>query len=64
MGNWTTKTRWAYAEDRRLIELAALSQSLEEIAGDLKRTPKRVAEMAKRLGVSLKSESGRKAKGI
>jgi hypothetical protein len=62
MANWTTKTHWSYAEDRRLIELAALSQSLEEIAGELKRNPKRVAEMAKRLGASLKSDSGRKAK--
>jgi hypothetical protein len=62
MANWTTKTRWSYAEDRRLIELTALSQSLEEIAGDLKRTPKTVAERAKRLGVSLKSDSGQAKK--
>ena len=57
------KTRWSFAEDRRLIELAASSMSLKEIAAELKRSPKRVAQMARRLGVSLKSEAGLKAKG-
>jgi hypothetical protein len=57
------KTRWSFAEERRLIELAASSRSLKEIGAELKRTPERVAQMAKRLGVSLKSDAGLKAKG-
>jgi hypothetical protein len=37
------KTRWSYAEDRRLIQLAASSNSLEAIADEMSRSPKRVA---------------------
>jgi DNA-binding CsgD family transcriptional regulator len=57
------KARWSFAQDRRLIELAASSRSLKEIANELKRTPESVAQMAKRLGVSLKSDARLKAKG-
>ena len=32
-------TRWSYAEDRRLLEFAASSKSLEEIALLMKRSP-------------------------
>jgi hypothetical protein len=56
------RTRWSFAEDRRLIQLAASLKSLEAVAAELKRTPENVAQMAKRLGVSLKSGAGLKAK--
>jgi hypothetical protein len=56
------KTRWSYAEDRHLIQLAASSKSLEAIADEMSRSPKRVAQMAKRLGISLKSAAELKAK--
>jgi hypothetical protein len=57
-----TKTRWSFAEDRRLIQLAASSESLEAVADELERTPRSVARMAKRLVISLKSGAGRRAK--
>ena len=57
-----TKTRWSFAEDRRLIQLAASSKSLKAIADELERTPKSVARTAKRLVVSLKSGAGLRAK--
>jgi hypothetical protein len=57
------KTRWSFAEDRRLMQLAASLKSLEAVADELERTPKNVARTAKRLGVSLKSGAGVKAKG-
>jgi hypothetical protein len=53
-----TKTRWSFAEDRRLIQLAASSESLEAVADELERTPRSVARMAKRLVISLKSGAG------
>jgi hypothetical protein len=56
------RTRWSFAEDRRLIQLAASLKSLEAVAAELKRTPQSVAQAAKRLGVSLKSGAGLKAK--
>jgi hypothetical protein len=57
-----TKTRWSFAEDRRLIQLAASSKSLKAVADELERTPKSVARTAKRLVVSLKSGTGLRAK--
>jgi hypothetical protein len=33
------RTRWSFAEDRRLIQLAASLKSLEAVAAELKRTP-------------------------
>jgi hypothetical protein len=57
-----TKTRWSFAEDRRLIQLAASLKSLEAVADEMMRTPENVARIAKRLGVSLKSGAGLKAK--
>jgi hypothetical protein len=56
------KTRWSYAEDRRLIQLAASSNSLEAIADEMNRSPERIAQMVKRLGISLKSAAELKAK--
>jgi hypothetical protein len=57
-----TKTRWSFAEDRRLIQLAASSESLEAVADELERPPRSVARTAKRLVISLKSGAGRRAK--
>jgi phage tail sheath protein FI len=58
-----TKTRWSYAEDRRFMQLAASLKSVEAVAVEMKRTPKNVAQAAKRLGVYLKSDARLKAKG-
>ena len=52
----------SFAEDRHLIALAGKLKSLEAVAKALGRTPESVARSAKRLGVSLKSEGGLKAK--
>ena len=46
---------WSYAYDRRVIELAKASKSLEEAARIMKRTPERIREVSKRLGVSFKA---------
>jgi hypothetical protein len=56
------RTRWSFADDRRLIEVAASLKSLEAVADEMKRTPKNVARTAKRLGISLKSAAGLRAK--
>jgi hypothetical protein len=46
---------WSYAHDRRLIELAKASKSLQEAARIMKRTPARIREVSRRLGVSFKA---------
>ena len=46
---------WSYANDRRVIELAKASKSLEEAARIMKRKPERIRKVAMRLGVSFKS---------
>jgi hypothetical protein len=46
----------SFAEDRRLIQLAGSLKSLEAVSKRLGRKPEAVAKMAKRLGVSLKSD--------
>ena len=51
---------WSYADDRRAIELAKASKSLEEAASIMKRTPERIRKVAMRLGISFKSESKKK----
>jgi uncharacterized protein HemX len=55
MAKMATRDRWSFAEDRRLIQLAASLKSLEAVADQMKLTPERVAQMAKRLGVPLKT---------
>jgi len=45
---------WSFAHDRRAIELAKASKSLEEAARIMKRTPERIRKVALRLGVSFK----------
>jgi hypothetical protein len=46
---------WSYADDRRIIELAKASKSLEEAAWMMKRTPERIRQVSRRLGVSFKA---------
>ena len=52
---------WSYANDRRVIELAKASKSLEQTARIMKRTPERIRKVAMRLGISFKS--GGKSRG-
>jgi hypothetical protein len=47
---------WSYADDRRVIELAKSSKSLEEAARIMKGTPERIRRVAMRLGVLFKRE--------
>ena len=53
------RARWSYAEDRRLLEFAASSKSLEEIALLMKRSPAAVYKVALRLGVFLRKDGRR-----
>ena len=53
------RTPWSFKEDRRLMELAKSSVSLEEIAKQLGRSPDK--RMALRLGLSLKSKGAKKS---
>jgi hypothetical protein len=56
------KRGWSFAQDRRLIELAASSKSLEAVAKLFGRKPEAVARSARRLGVSLKPQAALEAK--
>jgi hypothetical protein len=57
------QVRWSYAEDRRLLELAKSSKSLEEVARLMSRSPAAVYRTAIRLGVPLRPvEPGLKVK--
>jgi len=47
------RARWSYAEDRRLLELAASSKSVEEVAHLMRRSPAAVYKMTVRLGAPL-----------
>ena len=40
---------WSFAHDRRVIELAKASKSLEEAARIMKRTPERIRKVSMRL---------------
>jgi hypothetical protein len=55
-------SRWSYKEDRRFVEIAASSKSLEEIVKRTGRQPKAVRKAAIRLGVTL-AKGSTKAKG-
>jgi hypothetical protein len=46
---------WSFADDRRVIELAKASKSLEEVARIMKRPPERIRIVSIRLGISLKA---------
>lgn len=52
---------WSFKEDRRLMELAKSSTSLEEAAKLLGRSPDAVKRMALRLGLALKSKGSKKS---
>jgi hypothetical protein len=54
------KKPWSFKEDRRLMELAKSSTSLEEAAKQLGRSPDAIKRMALRLGLSLKSKGAKK----
>ncbi len=47
---------WSFKEDRRLMELAKSTVSLEEAAKQLGRSPEAVKRMALRLGLTFKSK--------
>ena len=51
---------WSFAHDRRVIELAKASKSLEEAARIMKRTPERIRKVSMRLGVSFKAAKTKK----
>ena len=51
---------WSFAHDRRVIELAKASKSLEDAARIMKRTPERIRKVAMRLGVSFKATTKKK----
>ena len=63
MAKKAAKTSWSFADDRSFMQFAASLKSVEAIEAETKRTPKNVKQTAMRLGVFLKSGSGRKAKG-
>lgn len=54
------KPRWSFREDRRLMELARSSKSLEEVVKLTGRSPETIRKMAIRLGLSIKSRAGNK----
>ena len=54
------KTPWSFKEDRRLMELAKSSTSLEEAAKQLGRSTDAIKRMALRLGLWLKSRATKK----
>jgi hypothetical protein len=56
------QVRWSYAEDRRLLEFAKSSKSLEEVARLMSRSPAAVYRTAIRLGVPSRLELGLKVK--
>jgi hypothetical protein len=59
--NWTEMPRgWSFKDDRRVMELAKASKTLEEIAKVMNRTPDRIRKVAMRLGVSVKSKASKK----
>ncbi|MCG2631505.1 hypothetical protein L6654_33245 [Bradyrhizobium sp. WYCCWR 13023] len=52
---------WSFKEDRRLMELAKFSTSLEDAAKQLGRSPNAIKRMALRLGLVLKSKAAKKS---
>jgi hypothetical protein len=52
----------SFADDRRLIQLAASLKSLEAVAKQFGKKPNTVAKAAKRLGLNLKTAGRLKAK--
>jgi hypothetical protein len=52
--------RWSFKNDRRLMELARSSTSLEEVVKQTGRSPESLKKAAKRLGISFKSQVKKK----
>jgi hypothetical protein len=48
---------WSFKEDRRLMELAKSSVTLEEAAKQLGRSPDAIKRMASRLGLTIKPKA-------
>jgi hypothetical protein len=51
------KSRWSFAEQRLLIELARASKSLDEVAEVTGRQPELIKKVAVRLGISFKPDA-------
>ncbi len=49
--------RWSYKDDRKLMELARASKTLEEVAKTTRRSPEAIKKRTTRLGISFKSEA-------
>jgi hypothetical protein len=54
------KRRWSFKDNRRLMELARASTSLEQVVEITGRSPEAIKKMAKRLGISFKSQAKKK----
>jgi len=54
------KRRWSFKDDRRLMELARSSTSLEEVAKQTGRSAEAIKRAAMRLGISFKSQAKKK----
>jgi hypothetical protein len=54
------KSRWSFKDDRRLMEFARASKSLEEVAKLTGRSPEAIKKAAVRLGISFQSQVSRK----
>jgi hypothetical protein len=48
--------RWSYADQRRLLKIAATSKSFEEMVKRAGRKPQSVRKMAIKLGIGLKAK--------
>ena len=51
---------WSYKHDRRVMELAKASKSLEEVAKAMDRSTDRIRKVAMRLGISFKPKVTKK----
>jgi hypothetical protein len=51
------KSRWSFKDDRRLMELARSSKSLEQVVKIVGRSPEAIKKAAMRLGISFKSRA-------
>ncbi len=50
---------WSFKQERRVLELAARSQSPEEIANLMSRSPEAIRKVVIRLGISLSKNKRR-----
>jgi hypothetical protein len=60
MAKKRTRGRFTYAEDRKLIQMAAGSATLDEAAVTLRTSAETIERGAKRLGLALEERDGRK----